>query len=73
MSTIVRKKISELNPHPYNEEIYGANESIDELVASIRKTGKVATLTITDNDVIISGHRRWKSCKQLVKIGRAHV
>ena len=49
MSTIVRKKISELNPHPYNEEIYGANESIDELVASIRKTGKVATLTITDN------------------------
>lgn len=69
MSTIVRKKISELNPHPYNEEIYGANESIDELVASIRKTGKVATLTITDNDVIISGHRRWKSCKQLVAEG----
>lgn len=69
MSTIVRKKISELNPHPYNEEIYGANESIDELVASIRKTGKVATLTITDNDVIISGHRRWKSCKQLVTEG----
>lgn len=69
MSTIVRKKISELKPHPYNEEIYGANESIDELVASIRKTGKVATLTITDNDVIISGHRRWKSCKQLVAEG----
>lgn len=69
MSTIVRKKISELNPHPYNEEIYGVNESIDELVASIRKTGKVATLTITDNDVIISGHRRWKSCKQLVAEG----
>lgn len=69
MSTIVRKKISELNPHPYNEEIYGANESIDELIASIRKTGKVATLTITDNDVIISGHRRWKSCKQLVAEG----
>lgn len=69
MSTIVRKKVSELKPHPYNEEIYGANESIDELVASIRKTGKVATLTITDNDVIISGHRRWKSCKQLVAEG----
>lgn len=69
MSTIVRKKISELNPHPYNEEIYGANESIDELVASIRKSGVVTTLTITDNDVIIAGHRRWKSCKQLVAEG----
>ena len=69
MSTIVRKKISELKPHPYNEEIYGANESIDELVASIRKTGKVATLIITDDDVIISGHRRWKSCQRLVEEG----
>ena len=69
MSTIVRKKISELKPHPYNEEIYGANESIDELVASIRKSGVVTTLTITDNDVIIAGHRRWKSCKQLVAEG----
>lgn len=69
MSTIVRKKISELKPHPYNEEIYGTNESIDELVASIRKTGKVATLIITDDNVIISGHRRWKSCQRLVEEG----
>lgn len=69
MSTIVRKKISELKPHPYNEEIYGTNESIDELVASIRKTGKVATLIITDENVIISGHRRWKSCQRLTEEG----
>lgn len=69
MSTIVRKKVSELKPHPYNEEIYGINESIDELVASIRKTGKVATLIITDDNVIISGHRRWKSCQRLVEEG----
>lgn len=69
MPTIVQKKISELKPHPYNEEIYGTNESIDELVASIRKTGKVATLIITDDNVIISGHRRWKSCQRLVEEG----
>ena len=69
MSTIVRKKISELKPHPRNEEIYGKNESIDELVATMRKSGVVTTLTITDNDVIIAGHRRWKSCKQLVAEG----
>ena len=69
MSTIVRKKISELKPHPYNEEIYGTNESIDELVASMRKSGIVTIMTITDDNVIISGHRRWKSCKQLVAEG----
>lgn len=69
MSTIVRKKISELKPHPYNEEIYGANESIDELVASMRKSGIVTIMTITDDNVIIAGHRRWKSCKQLVAEG----
>ena len=69
MSTIVRKKISELKPHPRNEEIYGENESIDELVATMRKSGIVTILTITDDNVIIAGHRRWKSCKQLVAEG----
>lgn len=69
MSTIVQKNVSELKPHPLNEEIYGANESIDELVETMRKSGIVTTLTITDNDVIIAGHRRWKSCKQLIAEG----
>lgn len=69
MSTIVQKNVSELKPHPRNEEIYGTNESIDELVETMRKSGIVTTLTITDNDVIIAGHRRWKSCKQLIAEG----
>lgn len=69
MSTIVQKNVSELKPHPRNEEIYGTNESIDELVETMRKSGIVTTLTITDNDVIIAGHRRWKSCKQLISEG----
>ena len=69
MPTIVRKKISELKPHPRNEEIYGENESIDELIATMRKSGIVTILTITDDNVIIAGHRRWKSCKQLVAEG----
>ena len=69
MSTIVRKKISELKPHPLNEEIYGENESVDELVATMRKSGIVTIMTITDDNVIIAGHRRWKSCKQLVAEG----
>ena len=69
MSTIVQKNVSELKPHPRNEEIYGTNESIDELVETMRKSGIVTTLTITDNNVIIAGHRRWKSCKQLIAEG----
>lgn len=48
MSTIVHKNVLELKPHPRNEEIYGANESIDELVETMRKSGIVTTLTITD-------------------------
>ena len=48
MSTIVQKNVSELKPHPRNEEIYGTNESIDELVEIMRKSGIVTTLTITD-------------------------
>lgn len=67
--SISMKKISELNPHPRNEEIYGYNEDISELVEKIRKSGVVTTLTITDDNVIIAGNRRWKSCKQLVSEG----
>ena len=69
MSTIVRKKISELKPHPRNEEIYGENENVDELVASIKKSGVVTILTITKDNVIMAGHRRWRACKQLVDEG----
>lgn len=68
-TSIVQKKISELKPHPLNEEIYGYNEDVSELVEKIRKSGVVTTLTITDDDVIIAGNRRWKSCKQLVSEG----
>lgn len=67
--SITRKKVSELKPHPRNKEIYGSNENIDDLVATMRKSGLVTTLTITDDNVIIAGHRRWKSCKQLIQEG----
>ena len=68
-TSIVQKKISELKPHPLNEEIYGYNEDVSDLVEKIRKSGVVTTLTITDDNVIIAGNRRWKSCKQLVSEG----
>lgn len=66
---IIKVNISELKPHPRNEEIYGVNEDITELKEKIRKNGLVTTLTITGDNVILSGNRRWKSCKQLVEEG----
>ena len=66
---IIKINISELKPHPRNEEIYGVNEDITELKEKIRKNGLVTTLTVTGDNVILSGNRRWKSCKQLVEEG----
>ncbi len=69
LTPTVRKRLDELTPHPRNEEIYGVNEDVSALVEKIRKSGVVTTLIITDDNVIISGNRRWKSCKQLVVEG----
>ena len=66
---IIMVNISQLKPHPRNEEIYGYNEDVSDLVEKIRKSGVVTTLTITDDNVIVAGNRRWKSCKQLVSEG----
>lgn len=69
LTPTVRKRLDELTPHPRNEEIYGVNEEVSTLVEKIRKSGVVTTLIITDDNVIISGNRRWKSCKQLAAEG----
>jgi ParB/RepB/Spo0J family partition protein len=65
-STIMIKEvdINSLKPHPKNIEIYG-NEDIKDLVDSIRQYGLKQPIMITDKNVIISGHRRVKACKQL--------
>lgn len=63
---IIKVNISDLKPHPENEKIYGENEDISELKESILTEGLSTPLKITDNKVIISGHRRWRSCCQLV-------
>lgn len=66
---IMKVNISELFPHPHNEKIYGENEDITELKEKIRKNGMVTTLTITKDNVILSGNRRWKVCKELTQEG----
>ncbi|MBP0017996.1 MAG: ParB N-terminal domain-containing protein [Cyanobacteria bacterium SBLK] len=54
-----------LRPHPRNHLIYGEDEDIEELVELIEKTNWIKPLVVTPNDVIISGHRRWKTVLKL--------
>lgn len=55
---------TELKPHPKNIEIYG-DEDVGGLVAKIRESNWIKPLTVTQNNIIISGHRRYQACKQL--------
>lgn len=55
---------TELKPHPKNIEIYG-DEDVGGLVAKIRESNWIKPLTVTQNNTIISGHRRYQACKQL--------
>ncbi len=58
-------KVSDLKPHPKNEEIYGVNEDISDLVKKIKKSGRVHTMTVNSNGVVLAGHRRLKACIEL--------
>lgn len=58
-------KVSDLKPHPKNEEIYGHNEEISDLVEKIKRSGQVHTLVVTSNGVVLAGHRRLRACKEL--------
>lgn len=60
-----RMKISDLKPHPKNEEIYGKNENISDLVEKIKRSGQVHTLVVTSKGIVLAGHRRLKACREL--------
>ena len=58
--------VSKLRPHEKNERIYGADEDVADLKDQIQAFGKIFdALKITEEHVIISGHRRWKAAKEL--------
>lgn len=58
-------KVADLKPHPKNEEIYGADEDVSDLVEKIRKSGRVHTMTVNSKGVVLAGHRRLKACLEL--------
>lgn len=57
-------EISKLTPHPKNRFIYG-NEDNTELLEKIKTSGWVRPILITQDHVIISGHRRVECCRIL--------
>lgn len=53
-----------LHPHPYNQKIYG-NEDVEELAERIKTSGWIKPLVVTQDNCIISGHRRWQTAISL--------
>lgn len=61
----MRMKIADLKPHPKNEEIYGYNEDVSDLVEKIKRSKSVHTLVINSDNYILAGHRRRRACMEL--------
>jgi len=61
---VVDVAISSLKVHPKNAEIYG-EEDVTALMQSIAESGWIRPLTVTPENVIISGHRRYRAASQL--------
>jgi len=56
--------INLIKQHPKNSEIYGT-EDISELAQNIKDSGYIKPLLLNSDNVIISGHRRYKACLEL--------
>lgn len=56
-----------LKPHPRNAELYlpDSGPSWDSFVESVRQQGILDPLTVTPDNTIISGHRRWRAAQHL--------
>ena len=58
-------RLAELKDHPQNALLYGKDESIEDLIKSIRANGMLEPLLITKDGRIISGHRRYRAALAL--------
>ena len=55
------RRTRELRPHQASLEIYGKNEDIADLAASIRANGVLVPLTVRPDGTILSGNRRYRA------------
>jgi hypothetical protein len=63
---IIRMDIEKINPNPLNKEIYGYNKKEhEELKKSIEICGLLDPLTITRDNLLLSGHRRLEAVKEI--------
>lgn len=59
--------VSELNPHSKNDYFFDdmSGDKWDEFVESVRTSGVIEPIVITQDKVIVSGHQRVRACKEL--------
>lgn len=63
---IEQRDISDIQPHPSNNQIYQKQfENLEKLEKSIKQYGQLEPIVITSENTIISGHRRFKVLKKL--------
>ena len=62
---IETRKISSLKSHPLNQQIYGDSDPDDDMKTSIQQNGILTPLLISDDDRILSGHRRYACAEEL--------
>ena len=60
-------KIEELKPHPRNSEFFDdmSGDKWKEFLESIKTSGVIEPIVITQDKVIVSGHQRVRACKEL--------
>ena len=63
---IIKMDLDKINPNPLNKQIYGYNpKEHKELKKSIELNGLLEPITITRDNILVSGHRRFKAVKEL--------
>ena len=60
-------KINELKPHPRNNEFFDdmSGEKWQEFLESIKTSGVIEPIVVTQDKMIVSGHQRVRACKEL--------
>lgn len=59
--------VNEVQPHPNNKYYFDdiKGDGWDDLLQSIRTSGVTNAITVTESNIIISGHQRVRACKLL--------
>ena len=59
--------VDSLSPHPRNNDFFDdiTGGKWDEFLESVKASGIIEPLVITQNKVVVSGHQRLRACKEL--------